>query len=106
MIGIDSTRPQSLDARQKAPGSIKEIYKYFQKLSLDVIQEDSKLLDFRRGLSNDQIKLCREVGKVLGENVRSACLCSQLHDKHLLGLFPDVPVFEHQHAPGEPIHSI
>ncbi len=100
------TSPQSLDARQKAPGSIKEIYKYFQKLSHDVIQEDSKILDFRRGLSSDQIKLCKQVGKILGKNVRSACLCSRLHEKHLLGLFPDVPVFEHLDAPGEPIHLI
>lgn len=94
---------QHLDARQKPPESIKAFYKYFQKLSIDIIQEDLKIIDFERGLTSEQLKKCREVEKILGQAVKAACLCFQHHMKQELELFPDVPVIEHEDAPGEEI---
>jgi hypothetical protein len=91
-----------LDARQKPPEKIKAIYKYFQKLPPDIIENDPKILDFRRGLNNDvQLEKCREIGKIPGQNVMSACLCFQHHEIQAVGLFSDVPVFEHEDAPGK-----
>lgn len=91
---------QHLDARQKPPESIKAYYKYFQKLSIDIIQDDFKIIDFQRGLTSEQLKKCREVEKILGQAVKTACLCFQHHIKQELELFPDVPVIEHEDAPG------
>lgn len=97
---------QSRDPYQKPPESIKAIYKHFQKLSVDAIHEDFKLLDFQRGLNNEQWKKCREVEKILGQNVKAACLCLQHHRKQELGPCSDVPVFEHEDAPGKATDSI
>lgn len=92
----------NLDARQKPPENIKAIYKYFQKLPHEIIEHDPKVLDFRRGLDNDvQLKKCREIGKIPGQNMVSACLCFRDREMQAVELFSDVPVFEHEDAPGE-----
>lgn len=92
---------QPLDLHQKPPETIKAIYKHFQKLSTDAIREDSTLLDFQRGLNGEQTKKCREVKTIFGPNVKAACLSFQQHRKLELGPCSDVPVFEHEDAPGE-----
>ena len=45
---------EHLDARQKPPGIIKATYKYLQKVPPDVIDNDIKILDFRRLQNDDQ----------------------------------------------------
>lgn len=95
-----------LDPCQKPPESIKAIYKYFQKLSIHAIHEDFKLLDFQRGLNSEQGKKCREVDKILGQNVEAACFCFRYLRKQELGPCSDVPVFEHSDAPGEATYLI
>ena len=99
-------KPQSLGARQKPPESIKAIYKHFQKLSIDTIQEDIRLLDFQRGLTIEQKTRCRKVETVLGQNVMAACLCFRHYTKQASELFPDVPVFEHEDARGEAMNAV
>ena len=97
---------QPLDSHQKPPESIKAFYKHFQKLSIDAIDEDLKLLDFQRGLNGEQGKKCREIEKILGQNVKAACLCFRHQRKQEFGPCSDVPVFEHEDAPGEATNLI
>lgn len=97
---------QPLDPHQKPPETIKAIYKHFQKLSIDAIREDFKLLDFQRGLNGEQTKKCKEVKTISGQNVKAACLSLQLHDKLELRPCSDVQVFEHEDAPGEATNLI
>ena len=92
---------QPLDPHQKPPETIKAIYKHFQKLSIDAIREDSKLLDFERGLNGEQAERCKEAKTISGQNVKAACLSLQLHQKLDWGPCSDVLVFEHEDAPGE-----
>lgn len=95
-----------LNPHQKPPESIKAIYKHFQKLSIDAIRDDFNLLDFQRGLNGEQSKKCRKVEKILGQNVKAACLSFKLKRKQELGPCLDVPVFEHEDAPGETTNLI
>lgn len=92
---------QHLDAWQKPPESIKAVYKYFQKLPSDIMQDDPKLLDFQRGLSNEQKTSCRKIDDILGQAVAAACFSFRHHIKQESELFSNVPVFEHNDAPGE-----
>ena len=43
-----------LDARDRPPDFIKLLYKRHQKLTLEAIQSDTSILDFRRGLSDER----------------------------------------------------
>ncbi|KAF6240018.1 hypothetical protein HO173_001626 [Letharia columbiana] len=91
----------SLDARDSPPQSIKSIYKKYQKLTLEAIQSDPSILDFRRGLSGEQQCRAQKVGIVPLFSIDAACSHLRLAEDHK-GVAPsvDVPIYEPKAVPG------
>ena len=91
----------SLDARERPPESIKELYKRYQKLTLEAIRSDPTILDFRRGLSGEQQCKVRRVSSVPRSSMDAAC--SHLrHPEARKAVAPNVvPVYEIEAVPGE-----
>ena len=95
----------NLDAREKPPESIKSFYKRYQKLTLEAIQADSTILDFRLGLSSKQQSGVRKIGSVPLSSVDAACSrlrCAEAH-KCLISSV-DVPIYEIEALPGKPLN--
>lgn len=63
-----------LDARDRPPECIKTVYKRYQKLTFDAIESDPVILDFRRGLSDEQRCGVRRVDSVPQSSIDAACL--------------------------------
>ena len=94
----------SLDARDRPPESIKSFYKKYQKLTLEAIQADSTILDFRLGLSSRQRSGVRKIGSVPLSSVDAACSrlrCAEAHECPTFSV--DVPIYEIEVLPGEPL---
>ena len=95
----------SLDAREKPPESVKSFYKRYQKLTLEAIQADSTILDFRLGLSSEQQSGVRKIGSVPLSSVDAACSRLRCAEAQLcLGLSVDVPIYEIEALPGKPLN--
>ena len=95
----------SLDSRERPPESIKSFYKRYQKLTLEDIQADSTILDFRLSLSNRQLSGVRKIGSVPLSSVDAACSrlrCAEAHK--CLTPSVDAPIYEIEALPGEPLN--
>ena len=92
----------SLDARDEPPASIKGIYKRYQKLTLEAIQSDSTILDFHRGLSDDQQCKVRKIDTVSLSSIDAACAHLRVDAAYKdMARSADVPVYETIAIPGE-----
>ena len=93
----------SLDACERPPEFIKRVYKKYQKVTLEAIQSDPTILDFRLGLSNEQHCKIRKVGSVPPSSIDAACSRLRLAESHKeMACSVDSPVFETEAVPGEP----
>ena len=93
----------SLDAHDRPPGFIKEVYKRYQKLTLEAIQSDPTILDFRRGLTNEQQCKIRKVDSVPSSVIKTACSYLGPTEAHTdAASSVDLPVYETEAVPGEP----
>ena len=95
----------SLDARDRPPESIKSFYKRYQRLTHEAIQADSTILDFRLGLSSKQRSGVRKIGSVPLSSVEAAysrLRCAEAHK--CLTSSVDVPIYEIEALPGEPLN--
>ena len=93
----------SLDAHGRPPDLIKRIYKKCQKLTLEAIQSDPVILDFRRGLTDEQQCKIRKVDSVPSSLINDACTYLGPAERHTdAASSVDLPVYETQAVPGEP----
>lgn len=96
----------SLDARDKPPEFIKSIYKKYQKLTLEVIQSDPMILDFRRASNCASQCRVRKIDSV----PQSLILAAYSHlglaenDKGMQ-LSLHTSVYETEAVPGEPSNA-
>lgn len=92
---------RALDARQAPPTSIKASYKFYQKLTSDALNTDPDIIDFKRGLSVEQERKCKEVRHMVQDTVMNACL--RFGHQTQLESWPsvDIPIFEHEAIQGE-----
>lgn len=90
-----------LDPRQKPPEFIKEVYKSFQKLSYDAIDDNSEILDFKSGLTAEQHERCQEIEKRHCGIFQSTCSCLDYLPGKCRSCSTNVSVFEHQDVPGK-----
>ena len=92
----------SLDARDGPPASIKCIYKRYQKLTLEAVQSDSTVLDFHRGLSDEQQSKVRKIDSVSLSSIDAACAHLRVDAASKdVARSADVPVYETIDIPGE-----
>ena len=93
----------SLDAHARPPDIIKRVYKRYQKLTLEAIQSDPTILDFRRGLTNEQQRKIRKVDSVPSSLMKTACSYLGPTEAHAdAASSVDLPVYETEAVPGEP----
>ena len=95
----------SLNARDRPPESIKRFYKRYQKLTLEAIQAESTILDFRLGLSSEQQSGVGKIGSVPLSSVDAAYTrlgCAEAHK--CLTSSVDVPIYEIKALPGEQLN--
>ena len=93
----------NFDAHDRPPGLIKRVYKEYQKLTLEAIQSDPTILDFRRGLTDEQQGKIRKVDNVPSSLIKVAC--SYLGPTEIptdAASSVDLPVYETEAVPGEP----
>lgn len=96
----------SLDAHDRPPELIKSVYKRYQKLTLEAIQSDPMILDFRRGLSDEQQCSVRKADSIPQSLVSAACSHLGLaRASQGMQLSMHVPVYETHTVPGEPSNA-
>lgn len=104
LIDGPSTMTSSLDAHDRPPESIKSVYKKYQKLTLEAIQSDPLILDFRRGLNGEQQCSVRKVDNVPQSSISAACSYLGLAEAHkCMELDLHVSVYESETISGEPL---
>ena len=92
----------SLNAHDRPPASIKSVYKRYQKLSLEAVQSDPTLFDFRRGLSGDQKCNVQKVDSVPQSLIVAACSHLGLAEAHRgMQFSAQVSVYKVKAVPGE-----
>ena len=92
-----------LDAHARPPDIIKKVYKRYQKLTLEAIQSDPTVLDFRRGLTNEQQCKIRKVDTVPSSLIKTACSYLGPTEAHTdAASCEDSPVYETDAVPGKP----
>ena len=92
----------SLDAHGRPPDLIKKVYKRYQKLTLEAIQSDPTILDFRRGLTDEQQCRIRKVDSVPSSIIKAACsFLGPTEARTDAASNVDLPVYETQAVPGE-----
>lgn len=67
------SRIRALDAHEAAPTSIRDLYKYYQKLPRDAVDRDAAIIDFERGLTREQQRLLHPVDHIAWSTVYTAC---------------------------------
>lgn len=93
----------SFDARDRAPESIKNVYKRYQKLTLEAIESDPTILDFRWGLNGEQQGRVRKVRSVPLRSIAAACFHLGLTESHTgVASREEMPVYETEAVPGKP----
>ena len=93
----------NLDAHGRPPDLIKRVYKRYQKLTLEAIQTDPTILDFRRGLTKEQQCKIRKVDNVPSSLIKAACSYLGPTETHTdAASTVDLPVYETEAVPGEP----
>lgn len=66
-------KSEQFDAHERPPEPIKNVYKFYQRLSKNDLDEDLDILDFGRGLSpNDHDKIIHR-GLISSSDIDSAC---------------------------------
>ena len=93
----------TFDPCERPPSPIKDVYKKYQKLTPEVINSDTSVLDFRRGLDGEQQSKVRKIGTVPQSSIDAACSHLALAEVHqCLEPSVDVSVYESEAVPGEP----
>ena len=93
----------SLDAHERPPAFIKNIYKFYQKLSKDTLNSDVGLVDLSLGLSLGNRNRIKEVDRLSRSRVCAACCQLQFEKTPTRGPSgPNVQVYEARDIPGKP----
>lgn len=92
----------SLNAHDRPPDFIKKVFKRYQKLTLEALESDPTVLDFRRGLTNEQQCKFRKVDSVPSSLLKTACSYVGPTEAHTdAAISVDLPVYETEAVPGE-----
>ena len=97
----------TLDARERPPAFIKNVYKFYQKLSKDALASDAGILDLSLGLSPGNCNIVKKVDNLSRPTVYAACyhlhggigLASNLSEA-------DAEVYEAKDIPGKPSETL
>ena len=93
---------EQLAAHQKPPEAIKVIYKQYQKLAPHALHTDASLLDFARGLNDEQQSKMQIVRSLPHDEVNAHCArFGKRAGRPSLDQDDDVPLYEHRDMPGK-----
>jgi alkylated DNA repair protein alkB homolog 1 len=86
-----------LDAHRAPPHGLKELYKRYQKLNIDDLDSDSKILDFEKYQPPDDVEVL--------EPIKSSHLTSifsrfAAEENGNLSMLQDAPIYRHKTMPG------
>ena len=99
-------RPERLDAHEKPPVAVREVYKRYQKLPSKDLDKDSEVVDFRRGLSSTQQIDIRIIATQSKDHLAETFAtfingASRSADTLAADSFPtDALIYEHRQLPG------
>ena len=97
----------ALESHQKPPERIRAVYKKYQKSSPASLAADTEILDFERGLTHDQLAKLKEVRRMPGHVLLTACCdFGDMQSEDFLASIVDAPVFEHDDLPGRCIRYL
>lgn len=65
---------QELEPHDKPPEALRNVYKKYQKFTPSELQSDPTVLDFQRGLTQEQQKIIERVDEVQSSAIDAACL--------------------------------
>ena len=85
------------DPRKQAPESIKKTYKYYQKLSHEELETDPEIIDFERGLGDQQLP-CMNVFSNFAWMLSEQSVPST--DDQVPRINRHIKVYEHTDMPG------
>lgn len=99
------TMSQSLDAHQRPPTHLRNVYKKFQKLRGSALESDPDLLDLTRPTTRDQLRVIRTIDPanthiLFQEFARAESSATEPLAAPIASA--PVPVYEHPHMPGTP----
>ena len=98
------TPPQHLDPHEKPPDHIRNVYKKYQKMKLRDLDKDPDIIDFKRGLSEEQKRNIKVIKEYKPEELASAFRAFEgiQEPTDSQGSLIDSPilVYEHSNMPG------
>ncbi|OJD36600.1 alkylated dna repair protein [Diplodia corticola] len=89
----------SLDAHERPPEHIRNVYKKYQKLRGNALNNDPELLDLRDGNAVDQLRVVRSLAPADLRSAFQNFAATEGSDSFTLADTP-LPVYEHRHMPG------
>ncbi|KAF9636379.1 hypothetical protein BFW01_g7275 [Lasiodiplodia theobromae] len=91
----------SLDAHERPPEHIRHVYKKYQKLRGNALNDDPQLLDPRDSNAVDRLHVVRFIDPTDLRSAFQDFAAAESSDSLALPDTP-VPVYEHRHMPGRP----
>ena len=97
----------TLDARERPPAFIKNVYKFYSKRSKDALTSDAGILDLSLGLNPGNCNMVKKTDKLSRPTVYAACC----HLQGGIGLASnlseaDAEVYEAKDIPGNPLRDV
>ncbi|OMP86621.1 Alpha-ketoglutarate-dependent dioxygenase abh1 [Diplodia seriata] len=90
----------SLDAHERPPEHIRNVYKKFQKLRGDALDSDPELLDLRHSTAVDQLHVVRSIAPADLRAAFQDFVATTAGSNSFALLDTPLPVYEHGHMPG------
>jgi len=91
------------DTHALPPAFIQKAHWHYTSVKRATLDADEDVIDFRRGLTAQQIQALKPIGTVAASRINEACQAykdaylGSVHDVHDI---KDVTIFEHHHFPG------
>lgn len=95
-------KPSLLDAHEAPPPGLKEVYKRYQKLTLEDLASDPEVLDFSKARFGDDIEILKPIPF---SNLESIFGRFVKEDDNNLSITQDAPVYGHKRLPGKNLFS-
>lgn len=96
------SKSRDLDVHEVAPKSVRDLFKFYQKLPRDHLDNDDGVVDLRRGLNPEQQAIFHLAGFIPRNSIDTAYTHLGTHvPSEIAGSPADVRVYEVDNLPGE-----
>lgn len=88
------------DTHAIPPKFVQLAYLHYNKIKIPDLNADDNVIDFRRGLTEEQSLVVKPIGTISGLAIRRACSIYDGGQEPDENMIQDVQIYEHQDFPG------